>query len=214
MNYIYTTPTAVNTIKKAAKRACKDSDLKLHASLEIEAKKAGYADFHHLNLCLKDSPVIEPTSLMNLPKEVAGWFDQYKELCSAETIKEINRSVVFAFDQKDSEYIDENPCFKEIPNAWPYLGQDIAKLSLFGIIDLDNGEETRGIDDYSIEENLEEIRSEVDSYHFYLPVQSEQLTPMQITSFLDKSDVLFWPHYCWHHGRLLDLLSLSKEIES
>jgi len=114
MNYIYTTPTAVNTIKKAAKRACKNSDLKLHSSLDIEAKKVGSADFHHINLCLKASAVIDP-SYLKLPEEFTGWFNQYKQNFPAETIKEINRSVFFAFDQKDSEYIDEAPS-SQVPN--------------------------------------------------------------------------------------------------
>jgi len=204
MNYIHTTQTAITNVKKAAKRTSKQNpNLKLHAALDAEAIKIGYVDFRHLNSCFKDSPELEMGSFPKLPDEYAEWFDQFNSQCSDKTMSLIRESVVFAFDDKDSEHIIDNPAFQAIPSAWVHLSRDLARSMLFGKTEEDDA--LIGIEQYSFEDNLEDIQSTVMNYQYFLAVGDDApLTPKDIPALLDKH-VFFWPDYCWYQGKCISL---------
>lgn len=199
--FIYTTQTAVKTLKKTAKLAVKQSSsLKLSDALENVAKLAGYESYHHLNQCLKKSSQMELGWAPPLPATYVNWFEQFSSKLTDATQNTFDNETIFAFNDKDSDENLDRGGFEEVHDAWILCGQDIARQSLFSS---DDQSET-AIDIFAEQEMKEIIQADLSSYR-YFRVQNINFDDIHaIKSYLDNT-VFFYPDYVWHKGICLNL---------
>jgi len=211
MQYIYTTKSAVDTLKKTAKKAVKEfSSLKLTTVLEQEAKKAGYEDYNHLTKCFKKTQLMELGWAPPLPDEYVARFKQHNSQLTENTLSIFGNDFIFGFDVKDADENIDLECFEEIPDAWLLCGQDIARLELFSIYEDEPGIGQCAFDIYSEEENMERIQDELMNYRYFRAIGANAPQKAEAISVFLKDKAFFYPRLIWHKGVCLNLRTLLK----
>lgn len=211
MQHRYTTQSAVDTLKKTAKKAVKKpSSLKLATALEQEAKKAGYEDYNHLTQCFKKTQLMELGWAPPLPEEYVVWFARYNSQLTKHTQSIFNNDFIFAFDVKDSDENIDLERFEEIPDAWLLCGQDIARLELFSVYEDEPSIGQCAFDIYSEEDNMERIQDELMNYRYFRVIGANAPQKAEVISVFLKDKVFFYPRLIWHKGVCLNLRTLLK----
>lgn len=102
MQFISTTVTAVENLKRAAKALRKTSGVTFAAALEVVAKKHGYLHWKHVTVCHAQTG-IRPR-VMALPQSLKDLLDRVNERHPAvdESQEAFARGFVFAMDVKDA----------------------------------------------------------------------------------------------------------------
>jgi len=211
MQYIYTTQSAVDTLKKTAKKAVKEfSSFKLATVLEQEAKKAGYEDYNHLTQCFKKTQLMELGWAPPLPEEYVVWFERYNSQLTKHTQSIFNNDFIFGFDVKDSDENIDHECFEGIPDAWLLCGQDIARLELFSAYEDELGIARCAFDIYNEEENMERIQDELMNYRYFRAIGANAPQKLEAISVFLKDKAFFYPRLIWHKGMCLNLRTILK----
>ncbi len=204
MNCIYTTHTALLTIKKAAKKSVKQSNktLKLSIALDAVAREHGYDDFRHANECFKRTPndILKDTPA--LPTEYKTWA---KAMCEQIVVSEATQALfsngfLFGFNDKDADTECDPAIFVECPDAVSLIFDDMARDRLF----LEDEEsQIKHIDNYSIEDNQEYIIDDMNRLRYFVPSpDSAPRNIPELKGFL-KDNVFFYPEIIWFKKRLV-----------
>jgi len=209
MQHIYTTKSAVDTLKKTAKRATqKHPKIKLSAAYEQEAVKAGYQNYHHFNQCYKNSQLMELGWAPPLPVEYVEQFEQRNSELTSRTLSIFNNDVIFAFDVKDADDVNEQ-YFEELDDAWLLCGQDIVRLMLFSTYEDEPGKNKCDFNVYSQQSNMENMEHELINYRFFIPIGLDPSKKSEGISEFLSNNTFFWPRLIWHKGICLDIRKLQ-----
>lgn len=208
MQHIYTTKSAVDTLKKTAKKTVKKyPEINLSAAYEQEAVKAGYQNYRHFNQSYKKSQLMELGWAPPLPIEYLARFEQHNSQLTTRTQSIFDNKVIFAFDLKDADDINER-VFEELDDAWLLCGQDIVRLMLFSTYEDEPHKNKCAFSIYSQQENIEDMEHELTNYRFFIPTDLNTLIDAgDISTFLN-ANTFFWPRLIWHKGICLNIRKL------
>lgn len=209
MQHIYTTKSAVDRLKKTAKKTVKKHPkINLSAAYEQEATKAGYQNYRHFNQCYKKSQLMELGWAPPLPIEYLAKFEQHNSQLTTRTQSIFDNKVIFAFDAKDADDINE-VFFEELDDAWLLCGQDIVRLMLFSTYEDEPDKNKCDFNVYSQQNNMENMEHELINYRFFIPIGLDPSKQFEGISEFLKNNAFFWPRLIWHKGICLDIRKLQ-----
>ena len=125
MEFISTTATAAEKLKRLAKTLRKTTNTSLAVALNAVAKQHGYEHWKHVTVCLEQTasascskPLTE--SLKSLLDRAAA-----RHPASAELQKAFAQGFVFALDVKDAEELSLTPEYAECDDGWYFAAKDL-----------------------------------------------------------------------------------------
>lgn len=125
MEFISTTATAAEKLKRLAKTLRKTTGTSLAVALDAVAKQHGYEHWKHVTVCLEQTasairskPL--PDSLKNLLDRAAA-----RSPASAESQKAFAQGFVFAMDVKDAEELSLTSEYAECDYGWYLAARDL-----------------------------------------------------------------------------------------
>lgn len=125
MEFISTTATAAEKLKRLAKTLRKTTNTSLAVALDAVAKQHGYEHWKHVAVCLEQTASVSrskplPESLKDLLDRAAA-----RHPASAESQKAFAQGFVFAMDVKDAEELSLTPEYEECDDGWYLAAKDL-----------------------------------------------------------------------------------------
>ena len=125
MEFISTTATAAEKLKRLAKTLRKTTNTSLAVALNAVAKQHGYEHWKHVTVCLEQTASAScskplPESLKDLLDRAAA-----RHPASAELQKAFAQGFVFALDVKDAEELSLTPEYAECDDGWYLAAKDL-----------------------------------------------------------------------------------------
>ena len=125
MEFISTTATAAEKLKRLAKTLRKTTNTSLAVALNAVAKQHGYEHWKHVTVCLEQTASAScskplPESLKSLLDRAAA-----RHPASAELQKAFAQGFVFALDVKDAEELSLTPEYAECDDGWYLAAKDL-----------------------------------------------------------------------------------------
>ena len=125
MEFISTTATAAEKLKRLAKTLRKTTNTSLAVALNAVAKQHGYEHWKHVTVCLEQTASAScskplPESLKSLLDRAAA-----RHPASAELQKAFAQGFVFALDVKDAEELSLTPEYAECDDGWYLAARDL-----------------------------------------------------------------------------------------
>ena len=125
MEFISTTATAAEKLKRLAKTLRKTTNTSLAVALDAVAKQHGYEHWKHVAVCLEQTASVSrskplPESLKDLLDRAAA-----RHPASAESQKAFAQGFVFAMDVKDAEELSLTPEYAECDDGWYLAAKDL-----------------------------------------------------------------------------------------
>ena len=125
MEFISTTATAAEKLKRLAKTLRKTTNTSLAVALDAVAKQHGYEHWKHVTVCLEQTVSVSrskplPESLKDLLDRAAA-----RHPASAESQKAFAQGFVFAMDVKDAEELSLTPEYAECDDGWYFAAKDL-----------------------------------------------------------------------------------------
>lgn len=204
MQFIPTTATAAEKLKRQAKTLRKTTGTSLAAALDAVAKQYGYEHWKHVTLCLEQTKAHKP-----LPEILANDLQQAAEHdpASPETKSAFAHGFVFAMDVKDALELSLTSDYTECQDGW-YLAAKYLWPDLVNYRDEETG--TTLAETQEPEELLDIAREELHNYRFYR--FSGRACP---TIFEDAykcvSQLSFFPPtHIWLQGQFIDIREVPE----
>lgn len=125
MEFISTTATAAEKLKRLAKTLRKTTGTSLAVALDAVAKQHGYEHWKHVAVCLEQTASASrskplPDSLKDLLDRAAA-----RHPASAESQKAFAQGFVFAMDVKDAEELSLTSEYAECDDGWYLAARDL-----------------------------------------------------------------------------------------
>src|SRR5574337_953691 len=125
MEFIATTATAAEKLKRLAKTLRKTAGTSLAVALDAVAKQHGYEHWKHVTVCLEQTASASrskplPESLKDLLDRAAA-----RHPASVESQKAFAQGVVFAMDVKDAEELSLTSEYAECDDGWYLAARDL-----------------------------------------------------------------------------------------
>lgn len=125
MEFISTTATAAEKLKRLAKTLRKSTGTSLAVALDAIAKKHGYQHWKHVSVCLEQTASVSrskplPESLKDLLDRAAA-----RNPASADSQKAFAQGFVFAMDIKDAEELSPTSEYAECDDGWHLAARDL-----------------------------------------------------------------------------------------
>lgn len=125
MEFISTTATAAEKLKRLAKTLRKATNTSLAVALDAVAKQHGYEHWKHVTVCLEQTASASrskplPESLKDLLDRAAA-----RHPASAESQKAFAQGFVFAMDVKDAEELSLTSEYAECDDGWYLAAKDL-----------------------------------------------------------------------------------------
>jgi hypothetical protein len=125
MQFISTTATAVENLKREAKALSKTPGVTLTAAREVVAKKHGYLHWKHVTVCHTQTGT-RPRA-MALPQSLKDLLARVKERYPAvsDSQEAFARGFVFAMDVKDAQEFAPGAAYAECSDGWYLAAKDL-----------------------------------------------------------------------------------------
>nr|WP_315428398.1 hypothetical protein [uncultured Albidiferax sp.] len=125
MEFISTTATAAEKLKRLAKTLRKTTDTSLAVALDAVAKQHGYEHWKHVTVCVEQTANVSrskplPDSLKDLLDRAA-----MRKPASAESQKAFAQGFVFAMDVKEAEELSLTSEYAECDDGWYLAAKDL-----------------------------------------------------------------------------------------
>lgn len=125
MEFISTTATAAEKLKRLAKTLRKTTNTSLAVALDAVSKQHGYEHWKHVTVCLEETA--SASSSKPLPESLKDLLDRAaaSHPASAESQKAFAQGFVFAMDVKDEEELSLTPEYEECDDGWYLAAKDL-----------------------------------------------------------------------------------------
>ena len=119
MNFIPTTATAAETLKRLAKKQRKATGSLLAVALDAVVQASGYANWKHVSVCLDQTPTSPRAAPLpqELADRLADGIRRFPPLLASELA--FREGLVFAMDVKDADGISLGADVAECEDLWP-----------------------------------------------------------------------------------------------
>lgn len=208
MNFIPTTATAAEKLKRLAKTRRKSFPTSLAVALDAIAMEHGYAHWKHVTECMAKTAAAAPSSIP-LPSDLVQMLDSVaaRQPASIASSEAFARGLSFALDVKDAEQMSLVPECIECDDAWHIAARDIWRV-LVHSKDIEMG--TSLFEIQTQEELAMTAQDDLFNYRYFRYVGAEP--PASLDDAFGKvfSSMFFPPVYVWLRGRFIDMSEVPE----
>lgn len=208
MEFIYTTATTAEKLKRLARTLRKSTKSSLAVALDAVARQHGYTHWKHVTVCVEQttgsghSQPSLPSSLVDILDRAAA-----SDPASAEVQQAFGQGFVFAMDVKDADELSMSSDFEECDDGWYLAARDLWRV-LVHYRDEETG--TTLFEAQSAEDLADTVLDDLHNYRFFrflgaiLPATVEEAYGMiHRMSF-------FPPSHIWLGGKFIDISELPE----
>lgn len=208
MEFIYTTVTGAEKLKRLAKRRRKDSGTSLAAALDIVAKEQGYANWKHVTQCLEQSKSVSAAS-RPLPSRLAEFLSDVASNSppSIESRAAFERGLVFALDVKHAQEEVMAPDIVECEDAKPLAAADIWKVLVHTAWD---DADAPLADRLQGDDLLQLALDDLADYRLFRYAGVESLVSLDDTFARVLGRFFFPPSHVWLNGKFFDMADVHE----
>ena len=206
MEFISTTATAVEKLKRLAKTLRKSSKTSLAVALDAIARQHGYEHWKHVTVCLDQTAGLSSGGA--LPKSLTAILDEAasRHPASAESQRAFAEGFVFAMDVKDAEQLTLTSEYTECDDGWHLAAKDLWR-ELIHYRDDDTGTslfETKSPDDLA--------STALDDLQNYRLFRHLGATPASLEEAYKLTSQLsfFPPTHVWLGGKFINVLEVPE----
>lgn len=207
MQFIPTTATAVEKLRRQAKTLRKSTGTSLAVAQDTIAQQHGYAHWKHVTVCAQQTTRERPRK--PLPEHLADYLDRAaaRDPASAETQKAFGHGFVFAMDVKDAESLTLEPEYIEFEDGWY-----IAARQLWPALIQELEEESGGtfLERLAPSDLLRTALDDVSNYRLFRYAGLN--APASLEEAYQRTQALsfFPPTHMWINGRFVDVFDLPE----
>lgn len=203
MNFIPTTTTAIEKLKRLAKNLRKESGTSLAVALDAIAKANGYASWKHVTQCLAQSksPIAAATGLPHVLTSFLA--DASKnESPSTDAMAAFQHGLVFAMDVKDAEEVHLGDDLVECDEAWMLAAADIWRVFMHA----EDGEsDTALVDRLDGEDLVIAVQENFMNYRLFRYTGTPVPTSLDDAFARVLRRFFFRPTHVWLRGQFIDM---------
>jgi hypothetical protein len=204
MEFISTTATAAEKLKRLAKTLRKTTGTSLAVALDAVAKQHGYEHWKHVTVCIDQTANVSrskplPDSLKDLLDRTAA-----RHPASAESQKAFAQGFVFAMDVKDAEDLSLTSEYAECDDGWYLAARDLWR-GLVHYRDDETG--TTLFETKSPEDLASTALDDLQNYRLFRYLGTGAAAPTSLEEAYKHTRQLsfFPPTHIWIGGRFIDM---------
>lgn len=200
MQFISTTATAVENLKREAKALSKTPGVTLTSAREVVAKKHGYLHWKHVTVCHTQTGTRRRA--MALPQSLKDLLDRINKLypASNESQEAFAHGFVFAMDVKDAQGLSLGAAYAECSDAWYLAAKDLWPT----LVHARNGASATFAEAQSPEDLARTAMDHIQNYRLFRCL--DPVTPASLAEALKWVSELsrFAPTHIWLGGKFTD----------
>lgn len=207
MEFISTTATAGEKLKRLAKTLRKSSKTSLAVALDAIAKQHGYEHWKHVTVCLEQTARL--SSSKTLPRSLMDILDQAasRHPASAESQKAFAEGFVFAMDVKDAEQLTLTSEYAECEDGC-YLAANDLWRELAHYRDDDTGNTL--LETQSPEELASTALDDLLNYRLFRYLGAATPASLEDAYKLTSQLSFFPPTHVWLGGKFINILEVPE----
>lgn len=208
MEFIHTTASTVEKLKRLAKQLRKSTQSSLAIALDAIARQHGYAHWKHVTVCLEKtagtgpSQQSLPSSLLDILYRAAA-----SDPVSAGTQQAFGHGFVFAMDVKDADELSLTSDFEEYDDGWYVAARDLWR-ALVHYRDEETG--TTLFEAQSPEDLAETALDDLLNYRFFRYLGSHLPASVEDACGVIHQMSFFPPTHIWLGGKFIDISDLPE----
>lgn len=207
MEFISTTATAVEKLKRLAKTLRKSTGTSLAVAQNAVAKQHGYEHWKHVTICLEQTASLSRSK--PLPDSLKQLLDGAAALnpASSESQKAFTHGFVFAMDVKDAEEISLTSEYMECNDGWYLAASDIWR----GLVHYRDDETGSTLFEILSPDDLASTALD-DLHNYQLFRYFGTIVPASLEEAYKQISQLsfFSPTHVWLRGKFIDLDDVSE----
>lgn len=202
MEFISTTTTAAEKLKRLAKTHRKTTGTSLAVALDAVAKQHGYAHWKHVTSCLEQTASTKRSK--PLPDSLKDLLDQAstRTPASAETQKAFAQGFVFALDVKDAEELSQISDYVECDDGWYLAASDIWRELVHY---RDEETDTTLFEIQSSEDLVSIAMNNLQNYRLFRYLDRAAPTSLEDAYKQISEFSFFRPTHIWLSGKFIDI---------
>jgi hypothetical protein len=203
LNFIPTTVTATEKLKRLAKIQRKETGSSLAVALDTVAQSSGYINWKHVAGCLQLSKSA-PKTLPPLPLTLQNFLVNHarSNSMSTETRQAFQTGLVFSMDAKEAESLQLSEVIVECDDAWIAAASDIWPLLVHGVDhELDVSLAERLGEEDLLNTAIDDLRN---FRHFRYTGVNTPATLEEAFAFIMKHS-FFGPLFLWVKGQFINI---------
>lgn len=204
MEFISTTATAAEKLKREAKTLRKTTGTSLAIALDTVAKQHGYEHWKHVTICCEQTISLKP-----LPDSLTDYLDQAAkhDPASDQSQKAFAQGFVFAMDVKDAQDLSLDPEYVECGDGWYLAARELWK----GLIHYRDGETgTTLFEEQPPEELLSTALDDLFNYSFFRYLGATMPASLEEAYKQIKQFSFFPPTHVWLSGKFIDISEVPE----
>lgn len=206
MEFIPTTATAAEKLKRLAKQQRKCTGLPLAAELDATARANGYISWKHVAVCMKQTSA-RGMHTADLPNVLRLYLaDVVRDTPPLAVSSEAARTgLVFAMDVKETDQTTLNGNIVECDDLWPVLARDIWRGLIY---EKENDSDLALVERLEPRELLRTAQEDLLNYRFYRLVG---VTPATLEDAFAQvfAHYFFHPQFVWLRGKYIDMAAVG-----
>lgn len=202
MEFISTTATAVEKLKRLAKILRKTSKTSLAVAQDEIAKQKGYLHWKHVTVCQEQTAMLRQSK--PLPDDLKAFLDETaaSDPALSATQQAFTQGFVFAMDVKDAQDLSPLESYEECDDGWHIAARDLWR-GLIHYRDDETGAtlfETQAADDL-----LETALDDVSNYRLFRYAGTAVPASLE-TAYQQIQEMSFFPPtHIWLGGKFIDI---------
>ncbi|MCF1443234.1 hypothetical protein ACI2VK_14990 [Ralstonia nicotianae] len=207
MEFISTTATAVQKLKRLAKALRRASGTSLGVAQDAVAKEHGYAHWKHVTVCLEQTARLSSSN--RLPESLKDLLNQAAKdnPASPSSQRAFTQGFIFALDVKDAEQLSLTSEYVECEDAWHLAAKDIWQ-ELVHCHDDETG--TTLFDTQSPEDLVTTVLDDLQNYRFFRYLGERVPASLEEAYKQIRQVSYFPPTHIWLSGRFIDLAKIPE----
>jgi len=202
MEFISTTATAAEKLKRLAKTLRKTTGTSLAVALDTVAKQHGYEHWKHVAVCLEQTASLSRSK--PLPDSLKDFLDRAaaRNPASAESQKAFAQGFVFAMDVKDAEELSLTSEYAECDDGWYLAARDLWR----GLVHYrDDETDATLVETQSPEDLVSTALDDLQNYRFFRYLGA--IAPASLEEAYKQINQLsfFPPTHIWLRGKFIDI---------
>lgn len=208
MEFIPTTATAAEKLKRLAKTLRKITKSSLAVALDAVARQHGYAHWKHVTVCLEQTAGTGRRQ-QSLPASLEELLDQAaaSDPALAQTQQAFDHGLVFAMDVKDADELPLSADFAACDDGWYRAARDLWRVLVHH-----RDEETGAtpFESESPEDLAETAFDDLHNYRFFRYLGGDLPVTVEDAYGMIHRISFFPPTHIWLGGRFIDIGELSE----
>lgn len=202
MEFISSTATAAEKLKRLAKTLRKTTGTSLAVALDAVAKQHGYEHWKHVTVCLEQT--VSANRSKPLPESLKDLLDRAatRHPASVESQKAFAQGFVFAMDVKDAEELSLTSEYAECDDGWYLAARDLWR-GLIHYRDDETG--TTLFEIQSPEDLVSTAMDDLQNYRLFRYLGAAGPTSLEEAYKQTRQLSFFPPTHIWLGGKFIDI---------